>query len=352
MIQIIESTQEWSDFRTEWDVLYELSSTTPFQSFAFLFSSWGMLSHDNILYIIVIKREQNKELQAIFPTYLDKKGILRFINDKYSDFCSALFANKEDNYNTFKEFSDYILSDNKIKGVFFNNLVHNNRLLSSLRPFFKLVQVVDCNYYSTIDIYKEETDKDSFDSIRNINASRKKKLRKAIEPLSNASLKIMTKNNNDLFPEEEIECLVDCMVSKGIRSKSYFSSEMIAFWRKLYDRDVLTVGCYYESGLIHSINFMFYKKSENEYIKWIMLYRDNSDNMKLNLMLIDNIYRNEGGRINFARGIYDYKMKNFHPDVYPLFSVYVSKSKMRYLVNTFIINIKYLKQVVKSIIRK
>ncbi|MDO4818822.1 MAG: hypothetical protein Q3994_00390 [Prevotella sp.] len=352
MIKIIQSTQEWDDFRTEWDELYKSSSVTPFQSFAFQYSSWEMLSNDNTLYIIVIMREQNKELQTIFPTYLDKNGTLRFINDKHSDFCSALFANNGDNYNTFKEFSNYILSDNQIKGVFFNNLMHSNRLLSSLRPFFKLAQVVDCNYYSVIEIYKKETDIDSIDSIRNISASRKKKLRKAIESTSCTSLKLLAKSSGDLFPDGEIECLVDCMVSKGIRSKSYFSSEMIAFWRKLYDRAVLTIGCYFESGLIHSINFMFYDKSENEYIKWIMLYRDNSDNMKLNLMLIDNIYRNGGGRINFARGIYDYKMEKFHPDVYPLFSVYLSKSKMRHLVNTFIININYLKQVVKSIIRK
>lgn len=75
---------------------------------------------------------------------------------------------------------------------------------------------------------------------------------------------------------------------------------------------------------------------------------DNTWNMKINLMIADYLYNNGGATINFARGIYDYKMVNFHPDVKPLFCLKVSKTKWGHLKNIINTAFHYFKPVIKS----
>lgn len=351
MINIIDNIEKLDVFRDEWCRLFIMDTdASPFQSFEYVKASIEFCKHESgKLHIICIKDDPTNQWIAIFPLILNSNGILTYINYKHTDFCLPIVAPQYNNYNTYKELSEYILSNKEISGILWDNITPNSQLLSVLKPHFRYSIVHDINYFSSIVINKLPGDKDSIDSFRYVKAKQRKNLRKTFSKISDSCvLQICSKSTGYSYPEKQISLLINKMVSDGIRKKCYFSDSMQNFWRHLYDNDVLTVALISENGKVESANFMYYDNKQNQYIKWIMLYMDNTWNMKINLMIADYLFNNGGATINFARGIYDYKMVNFHPDVKPLFCLKVSKTKWGHFKNIFNTAFHYFKPIIKS----
>jgi hypothetical protein len=212
----------------------------------------------------------------------------------------------------------------------------------------------DCNFYSSIPITQQASDSDSIDAFRYVQAKHRTRLRKTKKTAvsKGARLEILNKNDGKPYPKNEVETLIKVMETAGIRTEAYFSEAMLKFWQKLYESEVLSLALLYEGETVMSCNFMFYDERRREYIKWIMLYRENNWNMILNILLVDHIYTQGGGSINFARGIYDYKLSNFHPDVKPLFCVKIAKTRWGHFKNIVSTAFHYSKPIIKSFIRK
>ncbi|MDE7126140.1 MAG: hypothetical protein K2O12_06655, partial [Muribaculaceae bacterium] len=206
--------------------------------------------------------------------------------------------------------------------------------------------------YSTIPIFSKDSDSDSIDAFRYVAGKQRKKLRSKKKLIdTECTFEIRRKKDGSAYPGREVEQLVGHMISEGIRVKEYFSDEMLAFWERLYDSDVLCVALLYKGGEIVTCNFMYYDERHREYIKWLMLYRENSWNMAINIKIAEYIYKNdEGATINFARGIYDYKLVNFHPDVKALFCVKIAKTKFGHIKNMLSLAVHYSKPVIKSLL--
>lgn len=356
MIKVIETIEDFKAMETAWDELYAGNSQlTPFQSFKYNFLSWTIFMQNagNLYIILVLNNNNYNYIEAIFPCYLDKDKTLRFINDRHTDFCSALVRKeKEYDFLLFEETASFMMSDSRIRMIRFDNLEPDNPLMSVLKPFCKTLIVHDFNAYSQIDIQKRDEDKGFVDSIRHINGKKKKNLMTRLRKEHDLELLICHKGNEQPFPMDEVQYLSGVMIEKKERASSYFSSKMIEYWKEMYEAGILSIAMLYQQQEIKSINFMFYGNNRNEYIKWIMLYSDKRYNLVINLKLIELFYNSGGARVNFARGVYDYKMENFHPQVNNLYRLTISKSLWTSIKALMSTNFHYSKMIVKSIIRK
>ena len=72
----------------------------------------------------------------------------------------------------------------------------------------------------------------------------------------------------------------------------------------------------------------FYAIAELEYLVWIDMYDDSKMiNLYNYILAISSLSAEESVKINFGRGSYNYKIKNFLPVEKKLYSMYIFSSK-------------------------
>lgn len=352
MVNIIKDREGLLAIKPEWESLYEqLDSATVFQSFGFVEACLDFIEKDKSshLHIITINDAQQKSIIAIFPCVLTSKGVLEFINQRHCDFCMPLVNPIKDHYNFYKELSDYIKSDSAIKGINFQNLPSGTSLLSVLKYHFKYMITNDINFYPVVPISPKETDKHFTDAFITVPSKKRWNLKKTFnQAQENISFVLVSKSDGAEYPESDINALVDTMVGNGSRTSEYFSKDMLSWWRRMYENSTLSFAIVYENEIPKSCTLVFYDKIKNECVTWIMLYEYSKWNMRSNLLISKYIYGNGEGILNLARGIYDYKVNNFHPDVKPLFCLRVAKTKWGHFKNIVATALHYSKPIVKS----
>ena len=348
MINVINNLSELAYLKDSWDYLFKVCSyATPFQRYEYVFNSWKRIKHDgDELYILCVKSDNTRQVTAIFPTSLDNHGILSFITQAYIDFCSALVLPEYDNYLLYEEIATFIKKDNKIKAISFIDLKTDNPLIAVLKPHFTNIILKECSYYSTLPIVKHPNDRDFVDGIRSVNSHGRKNIRVVRKKLEGKSeFRLLRHSDNNSYPDDIISKLCKQMIQTGLRTEQYLSNNMRLFWKDLYESSLLTIATLSFDGEIKSCNFMYYDIKRNEYIKWIMLYTETKWNMCINTLIAEKLYNDGDCTINFARGIYDYKMVNFHPSVKVLLSLSVFKSKRQkflFLLKDFVRQLKHL----------
>ncbi len=351
MIKVIDSIDKLREFENEWIRLYnESNDTTPFQEFGYVYSSVknSSLFSDKLL-IITIHNAQLKRCVAIFPLYLNN-GILRYINYRHTDFCAPLILEGQSHYNLYKEFCEYISDNNNIKRIVWDNISVSNPIISTLKAKFRYLIASDINYYSDIEIQRSKGDRDFWSSLNYMSSHQKNVLKKEQKRIPEGCvLKIHNKKTGDEYPQKDIISLINVMVESGSRSNEYFSEEMLSFWKDLYEYGTLSIATIYDNDRPVVSNLLFIDQNKNEYISWILLYRDTFWSSAIYIELIKYIYStHENGILNFARGIYAFKIIKFHPDVKALFSVRISKTRWGHLRNMASVGFHYLKPVIKS----
>lgn len=350
MLKVIESFDKDNNLQSEWNRLFGVCQyVTPFQTFDFVSTIWKYISSkEESLYIIVAVDDRTNEYKAIFPMSIDTKGVVRFICQDYIDFCSAIVNPIHDNYTLYEEVGKFISQAKNISEVNLLNLKHDNPLLSTLTPFVSCIHVKECSYYSTLPIFPSDTDKDFLDSMKSLNAKKKKNLRRDYcKTRESNELFLFGKKNGNPYPQGIVYELTTLMINKGIRSKDYFSGQMLELWNELYDKGVMDIAVLYHQKKVKSVNFVYKDRKCSEVIKWIMVYEDNIWNKSINLMIAEHLYNKGGYTINFARGIYDYKLVNFHPNVKTLFNVTISKNRKSLLKHHIMTTKVFIKDLFK-----
>lgn len=351
MISIISDIEALKKFQNEWDKIVEHCPTaTPFQSFGYITSY--LSTHDLInekLYFVAVKDSVAKLWFAVFPFVIDKRGVLRFINYTDIDFCGPLILPEYDNYNSYKEVAEFIESESAVKGLELYNMKGSDSLIDALSPFFPYCIASNCNHYSVVSISKEDTDRDCIDGIQSIRAIKKKNHRRVLRTLPEGfEFNVLSKSSGDDFPDSQINTLCESMISSGIRERTYLSDSTRSFWKQLFDGGLISVALVTIAGEAKAANLMFYDAKCEEYIQWVTLYVDKKLNLIINLKIAEYIYAQGGASINFARGIYDYKLDNFHPDVKPLFCVRIAKTRWGHFRNILSTALHYSKPIIKS----
>ena len=354
MITIIEDIPTLETYREKWNELLTMAGDfTPFQTFDYVYSAWKIMPPQNgKLYILCYVRQKDNKLLAICPFYIDTKRTLRFINDIHTDFCDVIVCeDSKGDYHLWEEISNEVLSCKYIKSLCLNNVRGESLMLSSFNYFLKPSLIYSTNSYSCVHFINRNDYKSVVDVLPALRSKERARLRNIYQKIDSTSHVIYSKDNGDVFPEKHVITLISQMLDLQLRTQTYFNNDMIELFRKLYEDGLMQVHVTnYSNGPV-AANLWLHIPERDEYIDWIALYAQKGKNLDNLLQSFDHIARN-GGFVNFARGTYQYKMHNFRPVVYNLYTLRWSKSIWGQVGDLFAMNLYHIKQIVKKIIRK
>ena len=340
-IRIISEIHEFFDYKDQWDAIFKNQNYSFFQSFEFNYYSWiTELCNDKLNSLCIVLIENNEIASAIFPLYIDSKMRLRFINDRHADFCDVLSDKKFDFENILSEISNHMKFDsvhfiNLKKDSFLYDLYVKNTLRNCrLKPFAMYSDLVIPNgsFPSNVIRYRSKQ-KTEFRRVKKKNIDKDYRL---------------LLNDDADFPINEIHQLRERMIELGLRKANFLDEKRLLLLTQLFNSNRMLVSMVKNKNNIHAISFIL--TNENEYLFWIDMY-DNTKmiNIYNYILFMESISFDNNVKINFGRGVYDYKVENFKPDIKQLFAIYIYENQLQLSLFLFIDKIK---DILKSIYKK
>jgi hypothetical protein len=354
--EIITTEESFVNLEEEWNFLYKnVKDKTIYQTYTWAYSWW--VSDKKPLYIIKMY-DSNKHIQAIFPFIIDTKRTLRFIADIHTDYIYFLVQINSDSqlFDIFKTLKKVIISSKECSSIELNNITSNNEYFAILTSMFGHKQIIyKSNAYSYKLLKSNKNFMDSFDYMKSKKRSELKRIY-----TKNSQYKSEFYSKNDNFPYFEIKTIVSSMIEDGTRDKFFLDDTLIKVIEKLFDNDLLIIHVVSDKSTAVSMNFILVEKET--YIFWIDIYTNIQNiNLYSYLLAINLISQcNEEFIIDFGRGLYEYKLKNFEPNIglqytffftkkFSSFFIYISKIFLKNLLKEF-----YLKHkiVINKVLRR
>ena len=341
-VRIISEIQEFFEHKDQWDAIFNKHDYSFFQSFEFNYYSWiSELSKNKLNRLCIISLKNNGLVFAILPLYIDSKRRLRFINDMHADFCDVLSEQKFELETVLSEIRDKfkfhsIHFINFTKDSFLYKLFKENHLNNSL--------VMTHTKYSDIAISAG-----SFpNSVIRYKSKQKTEFRRVKKKNLGKDHYILQKDDDQDFPINEIYKLRERIIKLRLRKDIFLDEGRLLLLRELYNSNRIFISLVKTKGNTNAISFI--SRNKNDYLFWIDMY-DNSKmiNIYNYILFIEKISLNNSVNINFGRGVYDYKIENFKPDIKQLFAVYIYKNKFKLSLFMFVERIiNFLKSIYKK----
>jgi hypothetical protein len=332
----------------QWNNIYNEGNYTPFSSYDWSHNWWLNIGKPK-LFVILYYKQNIQESVALFPFMIDSKGVLRFIADNHCDYCEFITSpNVELDLSSLSKITFGLINNEpSISSMELNNLVISNPFIGHLYNQGGFRQFTHVSNASSSIVINKNT------SLFSCFEGKRKKLRSELKRVykkhTGASSKIYT--HKDAFPKDVIHDLFNDMVARGERNASYLNKEFLATIEKLYDKNHLIIHELRIEDNPISLNFCM--KSKNHYVLWLDLYKDvQYINIASYLKFMEYINKNENFssfKIDFGRGLYNYKIKNFKPDIIPQLTYFYSKTSKKFF---FYLTSFYLKHAVKEFYKK
>lgn len=322
-VSVISDFYELNSYKEGWDNLFFAFGKSPFQSFEFIYYSWlSEFSHlkENQISIIIIKK--GVSIVSVFPLYIDYYKRLRFINDKHSDYCDYLYSDKI----KISEIKINFFNLLDIKSIHFINTPKDFIYSDINSNFNKLYNFsVNNSSYSEISL-KKETFPDRID----IYKSKEKTEIRRIKKINIQNHFYLLSKDNFAFPINDIKGLKTEMIALGIRNESFLNKERLKLLENLYNSDRLLISVIKNQNKIHALSFIL--KKSHDYVFWIDMYNYSSRMLNLYnyICFMEYISKSNNVQISFGRGLYNYKINNFHPNIKNLFAFFVYKSCLNF----------------------
>lgn len=345
---MIQVERSFFGLEIDWNYLYEQGEYTVFQSLSYNKIAFDYIHKKDIELYLLIYKDQNDKVLAIFPTYLHS-GILRFINDRNTDFCDVLIDENAKEHEVFSELIEFINGDSHIKSIILDNIRPESVLLSFFKVYSRTSLTYCINEYSFLNCRPLDNVYDNFSNLTN---DKKKKLKKIILNKENCDFRIYKGEFGDSFPKKQLQDIFDIMVSKGIRSASTFDEQFWRFVESCYSNNIIEIGILKRDGRPLSAGMVFY--NSNVSVRWVILYTEPKYNLWNNTHYIIDKCSNISSmyEINFGRGGYDYKINNFKPELSLLYRLSFSKTTFGRINQSLIAFFFFLKPTIKLLLRK
>ena len=314
--RLISNLLEFKDLENDWNSLYlKDNENTVFQSFEFNYFSWKYELENNKNSLAIVLAYDSEIIKSIFPFYVDKVCRLRFINDLHADFCDAISIIDVN----FNEIIKFVRSNFKIHYFQLVNLKNNCSLLDYSKT--NRCSVISDFDYSLLNFNKGVFPDNYFD----YKSKHKTEFRRILKINKNKDYKIFDFTDT-LFPILQIKNLREKMILLGIRDRSFLPNSQLLLIEELYLNGKLLLSVVSEKGVINAISFII--NSQSEYLFWIDMYGDSRlINLCNYILAISSLSSEKSVKINFGRGSYNYKIKNFLPVKKKLFSMFIFSSK-------------------------
>ena len=336
-IKIVNNIVDFKKLKPKWKYLYQKDNQySVFQSFEFNYFSWtnDIQYKDSKLTIICI--EINNKICSIFPLYIDSDKRVRFINDVHADFCDCLTIKILD----FQLVLDTIKNKFAYHQIKLINLKRESKLLSlkNIPTFLK------ASSYSFLNL-----EKGNFPENYKIYKSKQKTEFKRIIKTNSINTHTIICSEKSKFPIEEIKSLRKEMIILGYRSKKFLPISMIDLLKELYDRKFIVLSIVQDDSKVKAISFIT-SRLEN-HMFWIDMFDDSKMiNLFNYISFISKKSFDNHININFGRGLYRYKIKNFLPNERYLHSILIYSSRwqeFKYKLKTNLV--KLLKYILRKV---
>lgn len=347
MIEIIKTTEALAALKTDWERTEANPQLRIFQTFRWNYHVWvEMLSKVSGNRLFVIRwHQQGLDYQVILPTYLDRKGTLRFIKDDSCDTCDAVYPAGVNLHIAFREMAETIRSEPEIRGVWLQKLLGDSTALNSFGVLLRGAFVNRDNASSWLTV--PQTD-DFIKSQTQLRSKDRSDLKALYRHSSKYTLQIASHSAGNEFPAEEIRRIRDSMICSRKRGSGFFPEEQIAFSRRLYETDGCDVALLYENGRLQALNLLL--KKGDRVLSWDFFYEDPRTSTALYVKYLCEIKRKADSAFDFGIGVYSYKIGTFRPHLAVSFSLRYGKSVGWNIRALIAVNVRHLKDYVKTML--
>ncbi len=315
-IKIISNISDFKYLEEDWNTLFSSKNNySTFQSFEFNYFSWkyDLSKSKNILSIVVL--HEGNTIKSILPFYIDKRLILRFINDLHADFCDYLTDIEIDFDEVVKELkSKFTIRYFNLINLRTNSCILENKLPNYCKP-------IPSSEYSILQLEKGVFP-DNFSKYR----SKQKTVFRRIKKINKDKKHEIIDCNISVFPVSDIQILRCEMIKLGLRDKNFLPSVQLLLIEELYNKGKIILSIVKTNNKIHAISFVI--KDSTQYLTWIDMFDESKMiNIFNYITLITVLSSEESVKVNFGRGVYRYKLLNFLPQSLDLFSLQIFSSK-------------------------
>lgn len=340
MLEIIKDTDTLYSLKSELQNVFLKHKKISFSSPDFIFFAWQNFfasNKDAELFFVVAKR--NGSVVSYIPLCIDKKGTLRFIFDLHTDFCGVVGDDLD--FSFYKDLHRSIMNEAAIKRINLDNLLPNDPLLNAFKHFFGAgVQICCYNNYSFLE---STTDSVFFKHLKSKEKSELKRIQN-----KNVEYNFLVITSEHQFPKEEILKLRQVMISNKVRSSDFFDDSFVRFAQNLFAKDELEIFSKWNNEK-QMVSCSLVLKNQELRMVWIDLYAEVKNiNLSAYIDYLHFLEKQKPITFNFGRGSYDYKAKNFLPNLQNLYNLRFSKSKYSFLFTNHYPLRYFFKRIIKS----
>jgi|GEM_PF-6912052 hypothetical protein len=352
-IKIVTDISTFSSLKSAWDSLFSRCNQAKiFQSFEWNYTWWiNDHANDKLFLLLYFEHGKNeKDPSAIFPFFIDKNGTLRFIADIHSDYSTFLIAEKQSSqtYTIFKEIQKTITEKSGWKSIELRNLSQRDPYIALFTTLFDHKQITfHSNGSSSLRLKPENDLSKCFYHLNSKKRSELKRIRKQY-----AETKSMVVSHPQPFPESTLKNLSETMIKSGMRDPEFLNDRLLNVIRAVYNAGNLFIHQISDAeGRPLAVNLIL-PQQNNNFLFWIDLFIDTKNiNLYSYLAYIEHLCKTceTVFTIDFGRGLYDYKIKNFLPVIELQYSFYYAKKNS--LFATYLIKL-FSKLLIKNFYKK
>lgn len=332
---IIKNEKDFFSYKEAWNNLYKKTDLLPFASFEWNTEWYSKAYKANKLYIAIIYEASVNTPVAICPMMIDKTGCLRFIADSHSDYCDFIVEPDIKSYKYYevmKKIAEAIQNEPTIKCIELKNIAQANLHIG---VFSSLLDYKKITFQSNAVSFKKMAPKlNLFDNFDYLSSKQRSELKRLYRKNSNLECIIYNNESNE-FPRDQIEEIVEEMIVTNIRDKNFLNKTLLKIIESLYnDGTMIIYSLIDDEERTLSMNFILKSRDESVYLFWIDIYRDIPYiNLSAYLYFIEwlTLNKKEPFTIDFGRGLYDYKTKNFIPDIELQFTLFYAKNNIDFI---------------------
>ncbi|HSN61174.1 MAG TPA: hypothetical protein VLR49_09570, partial [Ferruginibacter sp.] len=340
MLEVIHNIKELYPLKDELEKIYTNQSGLNFYSPNYVikcFEHFLIHNKSNRLFFIVVKR--NHLIVAYLPLYIDKNKILRFVFDKHTDYCACV--GEQLDHLSVKDLCKIILQEKEIRGIEFDNLLPADELLNYTRHYLGTGSVIfSYNNHSFLETKPGEG------MLLHLKSKEKSELKRITKKNEAFPFEIFDRQME--YPLQKVKALRDSMIKSKTRGNDFLEDNFIDFTRLLFEAGELEIFAKSDGERLVSASFVLIN-NKGKRIVWIDMYDDVPFvNLSAYIEYINHLEKNNLPYLSLGRGSYDYKSKNFLPQIENLYNLRYHKSKFHFLFTNF----HPIKQFVKRLMRK
>ena len=332
---IIKSEKDLLSYKEAWHNLYKKTDLLPFASFEWNAEWYSKAYKTNFLYIIIVYESSIKAPLAICPMMIDNAGCLRFIADTHSDYSNFIVDSGIKSYKYYevmKKIAEAIQNEPTIKCIEFKNIAQANLHIGAFSSLLDYKKII---YQSNAVSFKKMASKQNlFDNFSYLSSKQRSELKRLYKKHSNLECLIYDIKTNK-FPRSQTEEIIKEMVENNIRDKNFLNKTLLNIIESLYNEGTMIISSLIdEENRTLSMNFILKSRDKSVYLFWIDIYRDIPyTNLSAYLYFIEwlTVNKKEPFSIDFGRGLYDYKTKNFIPEIELQFTLFYAKKNIDFI---------------------